>query len=124
VPALRGVAQTYVREGTFRGEGRDALERITQVYGASENTDKADHGRSLIDLGNWYLLTNHVDEALVAYSEAWQLLTEDTGTADQAKGRLGKPTRLRYDERPLTQNEATRRTGRRPALRENYLHGI
>jgi len=103
VPALTGVADTYRGERTLRNDGRESLERATQVYAASEDADKADYGASLIDLGDWYLLTNHTDEALTAYMQAWQLLSSDGTAPEAAQKQLGRPTRLRYDERSLDQ---------------------
>jgi TonB family protein len=100
VPALTGIADTYRMERTFRGEGRESLERALNVYETQEYPDEVDHGMALIQLGDWYLLTNHRDEAVATYTKAWQVLSQDGQGTEVAQKQLGKPVKLRYDDPP------------------------
>jgi TonB family protein len=100
VPALTGIADTYRMERTFRGEGRESLERALNVYETTEFPDAVDHGMALIQLGDWYLLTNHREEAVANYAKAWQVLSEDGQGTEVAQKQLGKPVKLRYDDPP------------------------
>jgi TonB family protein len=99
VPALTGIADTYRAERSFRGEGRESLQRALQAYDTAEYPDAADQATVLIQLGDWYLLTNQREEAVDSYTRAWQVLSEEGGAEIAAK-QLGKPTRLRYDDPP------------------------
>lgn len=92
---LRRLARTYMRQDKTLREAEQSLARAIDIYEGNPGSDVVEHAGSLVELGDWLLVTRRRDKAMAAYREAWNMLTDDGAHPDKAAPVFGKPHRLR-----------------------------
>lgn len=92
---LRRLARTYLKQDKALREAEASLQRAIDIYENSPGTDVVEHAGSLIELGDWLLVSRRRDKAMDAYREAWSMLTDNGAEPENALPVFGKPTRLR-----------------------------
>ena len=127
VEPLRGIARTYRLELTYGTEpsndsasaaipiaesgsselasrapranpqGEQALLAAIDVLRRANPPEAAQHGATLADLGDWYLVTGNTVKAMASYREAWQEL-EKAGSTKL----LSEPRQLSYHAPPAS----------------------
>jgi len=73
---------------------RGSLNRIIKIV--KENPSLAPHERAmaLVNIGDWYLIYNMLDGAILSYQQAFQLLMEVETTGGEVDKIFGRPTRI------------------------------
>ncbi len=97
VEVLRDFSDTFRRQNLYKNEGRNALRRAVEIHNQHEGVDVIDRARSMADLGDWLMVTAQRGEAMKVYRQAWNLLTADGASPENADIIFGKPKRLRYN---------------------------
>ncbi|MEX2327555.1 MAG: tetratricopeptide repeat protein [Pseudomonadales bacterium] len=97
VPALKGLADTRLKQRTSRRYAEQAMERMLEIVASNPATDIADHARALVDLADIYTVTSD-RRAHATYLEAWNLLDAHPELDDVKNELFGMPRRL-YPEK-------------------------
>ncbi len=93
-PGLQPIAGMTAVRNKPREEGERALNLAMKVIRDNGNTvDRKLHGESLIDFGDWYLLSNDKPKAQRMYHDAWNILSPPAGPGTLA---LEAPMQLAY----------------------------
>ncbi|MFZ9652866.1 MAG: hypothetical protein ACO3A8_05905 [Steroidobacteraceae bacterium] len=120
VPALRGLARTYlfevivgpeggdeaaeikprdpfgmpaVEQGRLNPDGERALKYALEVLGNGQPLDRRTRADTFVQLGNWYLIGGSLSRAAAEYKRAW---TEVAPLGEAALASLRKPRLLAY----------------------------
>lgn len=72
---LQGLSKTRFMQGSSFATARESMERASDIISNSPSTDIADHVKSLVALGDTYLITQDA-RSLGTYTQAWNLLDE------------------------------------------------
>ena len=75
VRPLRGLSKTRFMQGSSFTNARETMERASNIISNNPTTDIADHAKSLVALGDTYLITQDT-RSLNVYTQAWELLGE------------------------------------------------
>ncbi len=86
-----GTGAPVFTDGTQQRRGEAALNAALAVIDANTPVDLRLRGAVLVDLGDWYLVSNATRRAYDTYAEAWKALAEVDAT-----GPLGQPRMLAY----------------------------
>jgi tetratricopeptide (TPR) repeat protein len=68
-------------DGTQQRRGEAALTTALAIIDANSPPDQKMRGEVLVDLGDWYLVTNSIRRAYDSYAEAWKALSAADATA-------------------------------------------
>ena len=90
---LKGLSRTKYLQGYGRVHAERPMERALKIVQANPATDRADHARALVALGDLYTTTSD-NRASDAYMEAWELLGEEEELDDLRYELFGRPVRL------------------------------
>ncbi|MFT7688376.1 MAG: tetratricopeptide (TPR) repeat protein [Candidatus Azotimanducaceae bacterium] len=75
VRPLKGLSKTRFMQGSSFTDAKETMERASSIISNNPTTDIPDHAKSLVALGDTYLVTQDVRSAQT-YSQAWALLGE------------------------------------------------
>lgn len=93
-PGIEPIAGMTAVRSRPREEGEKALSLAMKII--EDNGDRVEaglRGESLIDFGDWYLLSNDLKKARRMYHDAWQVLAAPGGPGAQS---LAAPVQLAY----------------------------
>jgi tetratricopeptide (TPR) repeat protein len=83
-----GTGAPVFSDGTQQRRGEAALTAALAVVDANQPVDKKVRGAVLVDLGDWYLVSNATRRAYDTYAEAWKNLSEVDAAAPIEAPRL------------------------------------
>jgi tetratricopeptide (TPR) repeat protein len=83
-----GTGAPVFTDGTQQRRGEAALTTALAVVDANTPVDQGLRGAVLVDLGDWYLVTNSTRRAYDTYAEAWKALAQVDGTRPLQQPRL------------------------------------
>ncbi|MBL4681257.1 MAG: hypothetical protein JKY88_11120 [Pseudomonadales bacterium] len=104
IGSLHGISKTRFIQGSSFATARESMERASQIISDSPTTDITDHVKSLIALGDTYLITQDARSNSI-YTQAWNLLDEVPENQSIRDQFFGQPKLLYPDvliERILT----------------------
>ena len=93
VEPLKGLSQTRFMQGSSRSFVKASMERAASIVSSNPSTDVPEIARSLVTLGDTYLLTND-PRALDEYQKAWDLLSKRPEYEQLRHDLFGRPKRL------------------------------
>ncbi len=100
IPALRGLASTYVLQITNRKSAKFALLRSLEIVNSNPNSDLTDRAQAMVDLGDLYIITSD-KKATETYLSAWTILQETPQTQQLAASLFDSPVRLHPKTSPV-----------------------
>jgi len=86
--------------------GRKAYKKYLATLEANPATTPLEHAQALADLGDWYLVFDKARRAMNLYEEAYQVLAQSTGYADQAQQFMSQPAPMHFIPQPEPGNLA------------------
>ena len=108
IEPLRGLSKTRFMQGSSFNNARVSMERATNIISSNPSTDISDHAKSLVALGDTYLIT-HDSRSLGTYSQAWAVLEEVPDNEVIRQKLFGEPKLLYPDVlvRPILTRQPT-----------------
>jgi tetratricopeptide (TPR) repeat protein len=81
-------------------KGRKAFKKYLAVLEADPATTPLEYAQALADLGDWYMVFDRSRKARNLYEEAYSVLAQSDGYAEQAKGFMNQPAPMHFIPKP------------------------
>jgi len=96
IGSLHGISKTRFMQGSAFTTARQSMERASQIISDSPSTDISDHVKSLVALGDTYLITHDLRSHSI-YTQAWNLLDDVPENESIREQFFGQPKLLYPD---------------------------